>query len=167
MIIDTKLEFKSYLSLIYILTYRKPIMIIITFVGFVMFVGSILYFLGYKIPFDEPPYFQIVFGFFTIGVVTYSVYSSCKKNFSSHGKLLEKVVYEFTDEKISQTGETFSSEMDWTKIYKVLELKDWILIYQSKQVANLLPKIAFGKNLDEFKRIVQNKNIKTKLRKGS
>jgi hypothetical protein len=62
------------------------------------------------------------------------------------------------------TGETFSSEMDWSKIYKVLELKNWILIYQSKLIANAIPKESFDDNLESFKEIVRNKNIKVKFK---
>lgn len=55
--------------------------------------------------------------------------------------------------------------MDWTKIYKILELKNWILIYQNRQIANLIPKEYFGDNLHEFKELVKRKGIKAKLKK--
>jgi hypothetical protein len=139
-------------------------MIFLTIVGLIMFIGSVLYFIGVNIPVDEPPYFQIVFGFFTIALLPFSIYRAGKKNFSSHGRLQEKITYEFTDEKIRQTGETFNSDMDWTKIYKVQELKEWILIYQNTQIANLIPKESFGDNLQEFRELVKRKGIKAKLR---
>ncbi len=164
MIIETKLQFKDYLKLMYILTYRKPVMILLTILGSLMFVGAIFYFLGFQVPVDEPPYFQIVFGFFIIAVLPFSVYRSSKKNFISHGRLQEKITYEFTEEKMKQTGESFNSEMDWSKIFKVQELRNWILIYQSKQLANILPKSSFGDNLNEFKNLVKSKNIKAKLK---
>lgn len=79
--------------------------------------------------------------------------------------LIEQIRYEFTDEKILLTGESFASEMEWQKIHKVLELRDWILIYQSKQVFNVIPKESFGKNLSDFKSLVRNCNVKSKFRK--
>jgi hypothetical protein len=39
------------------------------------------------------------------------------------------------------TGETFNTEMKWDKTYKIEELKNWFLIYQSKKTANIIPKI--------------------------
>ena len=165
MIIETKLDFKRYIRLMYTLTYRKPIMIFLTIVGFTMFIGSIFYFLGFNVPVDSPPYFQIVFGFFIIAILPFSIYRGGKKNFSTNGRLQEKIIYEITDEKIKQIGETFNSDMDWTKIYKILELNDWILIYQNRQIANLITKDSFGDNLYDFRELVKSKGIKAKLRK--
>ena len=164
MIIETKLDFKRYLRLMYSLTYCKPIMIFLTIVGLTMFIGSILYFLGFNVPIDSPPYFQFIFGFFIIAILPFSIYRSGKKNFSSHGRLQEKIIYEFTDERIKITGETFNSELDWTKTYKITELKNWILIYQNRQIANILSKDSFGDKISEFRTLVKSKNIKAKLK---
>ena len=164
MIIETKLDFKSYLKLMYSLTYRKPIMIFITIVGLIMFLSSIFYFLDFNVPVDSPPYFQIVFGFFIIAFLPFSIYWSGKKNFSSHSRLQERIIYEFTDEKIKITGETFSSELDWTKTYKITELKDWILIYQNRQIANILMKESFAEKISDFRILVKSKNVKAKLK---
>jgi hypothetical protein len=165
MTIETKLDFKRYLKLMYTLTYLKPMMIFLTIVGLIMFIGSLFYFVGFNIPFDTPPFFQIVFGFFIIALLPFSIYRGAKKNFSSHGRLQEKIIYEFTDEKIKVIGETFNSEMDWLKTHKIVELTDWILIYQNRQIANILPKESFGDDLNEFKNMVKSKNIKTKFKK--
>lgn len=165
--IETKLDFKMYLNLMYTLTYRKLSMILVTIVGLVMFLESIPFFFGSKILFDVPPYFQLVFGFSIIAIWPFSIYRSGKKNFYSNGKLQEKTIYEFTDEGIKQIGETFNSDMDWTKVYNILELKDWILIYHNRQIANLIPKESFGDNLQDFKNLVISKGVKSKLIKGS
>jgi len=162
--IETKLDFKRYLKLTYVLLYRKPVMIFLTICGLLMFILSILYFLGSKSLFADPPYFQVVFGLFVIALLPFSIYKSARKNFSSHGRLQEKITYEFTDEKIKLIGESFNSEMSWDKTYKILELKNWILIYQNRQAINILPKDSFGENLTEFKALVKSKNIKSKLK---
>jgi hypothetical protein len=160
--IETKLEFKMYLRLMYTLTYKKPIMFFLSFIGMVMFIGAILYFIGFNIPVDGPPYFQLMFGFFTVGIIPIIVFRTAKKNFCTHGRLQEKMKYEFTDEKIRVTGETFYSEFDWAKLYKITELKHWILLYQNKIIANLIPKESFGEKFGEFKGLIQTKNIKLK-----
>lgn len=74
MTIETKIDFKKYLRLMYTLTYRKPIMIFLTIVGMIMFIGSIFYFLGFNLPVDSPPYFQLLFGFFIIVILPFSIY---------------------------------------------------------------------------------------------
>jgi YcxB-like protein len=148
----------------YTLTYQKPMMTFLSIVGFLMFIMSFLYFLDYEIPFNKPPYFQILFGLFIIAVLPFTIYRNAKKNFSTHGILQETIIYEFTDDKIKMIGESFNSEMDWTKIHKIVELKNWILIYQNRQIANVIPKESFGDNLSGFKLLAKSKGIETKFK---
>ena len=164
MIIESKLDFKKYLKLMYGLTYRKPWTIIISIIGLVMLIGSILYFVGYPIPIDSTPIVQFTIGLLVI-FIPFSIYLSSRKNFSSAGRLKEKMTYEFTSDKIIITGETFKTEMTWTKLYKIQVLKNWILIYQSKTTANIIHKDSFGDKLIEFKKLVIENNIKRNFKK--
>jgi hypothetical protein len=159
MIIETKIDFYKYVRLMYVLTYRKPITIFITFIGLVMFVSSILYFLNFNIPFDSPPYFQIIFGFTTIAYLPFSIFRKAKSNFSSSGRLQEKIIYEFTDEKMKIIGETFNSELGWEKTYKILELNAWVLIFGNKLTANVIPKEFFGEKIIEFRELIKTKTF--------
>jgi len=162
--IETQLEFKAYLRLLYILTYRKPIMILVSIIGVIMLVLSCLYFAGFKSVVDEPPYFQLFFGLFMVLGLPFSVYRSAKKGFSSNGRLQEPIVYEFTEDGIRISGTSFQSQLDWEKTYKVVELKDWILIYQNKLVANVIPKDSFGDNLRNFRELILQRRVTSKLR---
>lgn len=155
--IETRLSFKEYLRLKFVLTYKKPIMVFLLCVGIIMFIGSIFYFIGFKVPFDNPPYYHLVFGFSIIALVPFFIYRSAKKNFAFAGRLQEKIVYEFLEDYIRITGESFTSEFTWEKTYKITELKNWILIFQNRLVANIIPKKSFGNNLSEFKKEVQKK----------
>ncbi len=38
------------------------------------------------------------------------------------------------------TGESFSTELDWVKTYKIAEFKNYFLVYNSKAVANIILK---------------------------
>jgi hypothetical protein len=163
MMVETKLDFKKYLWFLFGKTYQKPLMIFLTVCGLTIFITSGLYFLGIKIPFEDPPYFQVWFGLFLLLILPYVIHRSARRNFSSRGKLQEKIIYEFTEERIIVTGETFKSEIDWSKIYRIVELKNWILIYQNKISAYFLPKESFGKNLDEFRNLVKNKVTRYRL----
>jgi hypothetical protein len=113
---------------------------------------------------QESPISGCIGGFVFILIYPIITYINSKKMFSSSVRLQEEITYEFTNDKIKITGETFNSEMDWAKTYKVLELKEWILIYQNKMIANVIPKELFGDNLQEFKVKVQNNNIKAKFK---
>ena len=160
--IETQLDSKSYIRLMYQLTFRKPTTIIFSVLGAIMFVGSIYLFI-YTDDEVNSLVISFVFGFYTL-TLPIQVYRNAKKNFNSHLRLQEKMTYEFTDEKIIVTGDSFQSEQDWLKMYKVLEIKDWILLYQNKQIANLIPTASFGNELEAFRALVKSKNIKSKLR---
>ena len=162
--IETKLDFKRYLKLMYILSYRKPSMFGLTVFGFLMLVMAISLFFDTNYDSEQFPFSMILFGFVFMAFMPITIYLSAKKNFSTNGRLKEKIVYEFTDEKIKIIGESFNSEMTWGKTYKIVELKNWILIYQNKLDANVIPKESFESNLDDFKEIVKTKNIKQKLK---
>jgi len=150
----------------YTLTYRKPIVISLTIFGLIIFLLPVFYFLGINFSFVAPPYFQLALGFSIVAFLPYSVFRGAKKNFTSHARLQEKISYEFTEDKIIITGDTFNSEMDWTKTHKITELKNWFLMYQNIQIANLLPKDAFtDSQIIEFRNLVKSKNIKAKLKK--
>lgn len=165
--IETQLTFKEYAIFLYKETYKKPVVIFITFIGLLMLVLSTLYFLGLYHNIDEPPYFQLIFGLFVSVLIPFSVYRSAKKTFTSSQRLKEKISYEFDPEKIKISGESFHSEMDWPQTHKIVELKDWILIYHNALIANVIPKRAFNdKDLNNFKELVRGMpDVKSKLKK--
>ena len=164
MTIETKLEFKKYLKLMFILSVRKSSMLTTTLIGLIIVLLAFIQTFDPNFKSEEFPFSLMIFGIVFLVFMPVIIYLNAKSNFSTNGKLKETIVYEFTNEKMKITGETFSSEMDWSKIYKVLELKNWILIYQSKLIANAIPKESFDDNLESFKEIVRNKNIKVKFK---
>jgi len=147
MTVTTKIEFKEYLKLMYILTYRKWRTIFITIIGIGMFVFLLLYYLGIINAGTKTynPIFQFVFAILVVLGLPFSVYRMAKKNFSSHTRLQENIEYDLSVDKMKTKGESFNSELDWSKTYKIEEISNWFLIYQSKQVANLISK----KNITE------------------
>lgn len=164
MIIETEIDSRMYMNFMFTMSYRKPATFIPTIIGALLILTSVLYFAGFKTPFNEPPHLQLVIGFFIVAILPFSIYRSAKKNYPFLGRLQEKIIFEFTDEKIIETGETFSEEMDWSEINKVLELKAWMLIYQNTGSAIILPKASFGKNLNEFKDLIRSKDIEAILK---
>lgn len=159
MTIETKLDFKEYRKLMFILAYRKPTTVLMLALGTLMIIASTLYFLGVAIPFfTEPPYFSLAFGLLVVILLPLSIASSARKRFSSGSALHETIVYEFTDDNMLIKGESFGSELSWSKVLKVVELKDWILIYQNRAVANAIPKSSFSsEQLVEFRQLAISK----------
>lgn len=163
--IETKIELKDYIKLMYILTYRRRGMIIANIMGLLLFIFTIMYFVG-VIESNEFPWMPVVFSVLIVIVFPASVYFSAKKNYKTHSRLQEKVIYEINNETINITGESFNSEMTWNKTYKVVELKDWFLFYQNKLVANIIPKQSVGDLRYELRNIIKSQNIKMRLKKN-
>ncbi|MBF6641976.1 YcxB family protein [Flavobacterium sp. J49] len=136
--IKTKIDAKKYLKLMFSLTYKKPLIILMHLIGVGMFIYSLLYFLGIII-LEEIPLIPLIFGFIMTFMIPISLYKSFKKNFLSNKRIQETIEYEFTNEKMKIIGESFNSELELNKAHKIVELKNWFLIYQSEQVANLIP----------------------------
>lgn len=165
MIITTKITFKEYVRLMFILTYRKPLTAFVTFLGVYSLAAIVLFYSGYDSYFNEPSMIQIMLMIVLLVLIPFSVYYNAKKLFASQARIQEEIIYEFTDDKIKLTGESFNVEQTWEKTYKVVELKSWVLIYQSKLVANIIPKKAFDDKLEEFRSLVRSKTfLQQKLR---
>ena len=162
--ITTKLDFKTYYRFTLSMTYRRFIMVFATILAILWLIGSSVYFFGYNTFFVDPPYFLLVVSLIILSCPIWLTYSA-KKHFNSNLKLKESIVYEFYPDIIKMTGESFHSEMSWSTIYKVVETKKWILIYQSRTAANLLRISDFEDKLDEFKALVKETKVKATLSK--
>lgn len=139
MIVATKIELKDYARLIFFLSYKQPFVLIITAIGVLSLVLAPLYFFGVQL-YDQPPYLALGFGLYIILVTPLAIYRNTKKNFKSNQRIHERIVYEVTPDFLKITGETFSSALQWPTTYKILETRDFFMIYGSRQVANLIPK---------------------------
>ncbi len=163
--IKTKLTFKEYLGLMFTLTYRNGWILFIAVIGILDLLFVCLYFIGLPI-FKEPPVMPIILGLSFTFLLPVSIFLSAKKNFYSNARLQEEVEYEFYWNKMKTKGSSFNSEIEWKKSYKIVELKKWFLIYQSRQVANLIPKRSLdGSQLSELRNIFRNLvDVKVKLK---
>lgn len=154
--ISSKLTKGSYIKLMYLLTYRKPVMIFCTIAGAGMLILSLLYFAGLYMVDSEPPYIQLLAGLFMAVYMPILVYRNSIKTFRANKRLQEKINYQFDLQKFSIQGDSFNSEMYWAKTHNILELKHWILIYQDQAVANLVPMKSFTHDQRiSFKKLIQ------------
>ena len=154
--ISFQLEEKEYVKLMFFLTYRKPIIIFCTIAGAVMLTFSLLHFAGLYMVNSQSPYIPLVAGFFMAVYMPIAVYRNAIKTFRSNKLLQERINYLFDLEKLSVQGESFNSELAWKNIHKILELKNWVLIYQNSAVANLIPLKSFEPNqLASFKTLIK------------
>lgn len=165
MIIESKIDSANYMKLMFTLIYRKPATFFLLLLGLIAIIISVPFFLGFNVQFEKPPYLELFFGIFILFVFPIIIYLSTKRNYKTNLRFQERITYEFTEDKIKMSGESFNSEMDWLKIYKIQELKNWVLIYQNRAAANIIPKESFDDKIDDFREMVKKKNIKYKLKK--
>lgn len=52
----------------------------------------------------------------------------------------ETIEYGFSNDGFDIKGETFSSQSSWNTVYEVSQTKNWIFVWQSQQVANVIPR---------------------------
>lgn len=141
MIIETRISFREYLKLLYTITYRRPLMILLLTVDLLVILWILFYHAGLSIP--KPVYYQ----YLTVLLITVAqplvIYSTIHRNYYSSSHLKEFVKIEFTLEEIRIKGESFYTMLMWPKMFKVVELEHWFLIYENNLAAIIVQKKAF------------------------
>jgi YcxB-like protein len=160
--IITRLSVDDYIKVNYHMLYRKWAIKGMTGFGIFFILLSLFTLIS-----GDFSWFLFVFGLFlTVGLRT-QVYFAAKRTYKTDGRVSEKIEYLFDKEEITITGESFNSRLTWDKIYSVTENKDWVLIWQNRQIANVIPKrdIKDGE-LQALKDIVNSQSgLKNKLKK--
>jgi hypothetical protein len=138
-LITTKCELKSYRKLLFVNTYKHPMIlflhVIVAGLGFNYLTGT------------DMDYFAWVLLFF-VALIPLAVLRSATANYRSSKHMHETVTYEFTPSMITITGETFNTTMKWESLHKVSEARDWFLLYTNKTNAMLILKRHFGSPQD-------------------
>ena len=166
MTIVTKISFKEYVTLLYRLTYKKPVMKLLLFVAFAMLVWIAGYY-SKILPVPKPTFYQYTTFFLITLVQPMVIYNTIRQNYRSSSHLKEQLKIEFTTTEIKMQGDSFYTVLDWAKIYKVQELKDWVLIYQNSLSAIIIPKKSLTGKLREFKHLLHSiSGLKLELHKN-
>ncbi|WP_205502195.1 YcxB family protein [Rufibacter psychrotolerans] len=92
----------------------------------------------------EVPWIGLIFGLYLTVGFPVQLYFAAKKAFKTHQRVSETIVYAFEPDRIRITGESFQSTFTWDKVYSLTETKDWVLIWTTPQVANVVPKRDFS-----------------------
>jgi hypothetical protein len=139
MIIKTKANYKEYLKLKYILHYRKAGTIFSQVLAVFLLTISILSYTGYYKNL-ESPIVDFTIGSFILFAIPFLIFVKNKKDFSGESRIKENIEFDVTNEKIKMTGESFKTEFDLNKVFKIEELSNYFLIYHTKQNYNVIPK---------------------------
>ncbi|MBA2610442.1 MAG: YcxB family protein [Bacteroidetes bacterium] len=161
--ISTKLNINDYIKATFQLFYRKWSMILLTVIG----ISMLLMIPASNNFFNKFPIGQLVFGLIFTVALPILIYINARKNYRSNKRISETINYEFDNTEIRLNGESFSANLTWDKTYSVTENNYWILIWQNKQVVNIIPKKDFTvEKLNFFKEIVNKQTgLKNKLKR--
>ena len=167
MTINTKITFKEYRRLLLGLTYKKPVMKIILCVGLSMLIWITGYYFHF-LPVPKPQIYQFITLILIAVVQPFVILMTIKRNYDSSNHLGEQLEIDLTETYIKIKGESFYTEIAWTKIFKIDEQKNWFLIYQNNLSAIIIPKNDFHDNQEkEFKNILRTiPNVPIHLKNG-
>jgi hypothetical protein len=88
-----------------------------------------------------------------------------KSIYKSNSRLAELITFNFTAEDMEQIGDSFSSRYNWEKLYKIRTVKDFLLVYHSKGVMNIIrvPSEETD-NINTLKSYLKNCGYKVKIK---
>ncbi len=146
--VTTQITLKDYINVSYYTFYRKWTTISSTIMGLLML------FLSLTILENDKFFIPLVLGLFLVFFLPISMYFTLKKIYNSHNRLKEQVLYEFDEDNMTTTGQSFSSTLSLENLYSVTESKNYILVWTSSRVASIIPKRNFsGEQLQLFKSV--------------
>lgn len=157
-----KLSQQQYISVLYLLNYRRFTAYTSHMVGLMFMLSSV----ALLATTGETMLSTFIIGLLVFLLNPVLVYLNGIKSFKMpNNRVTETLTFTFSQEQFSIKGETFTTDMTWNKLYKVVETKNWLLIYQNKGMANVLPKSAISAELPEIRRIIGRANVKYKYKR--
>lgn len=157
--IETKMESKDFLGLVFFLTYRRPMVLIVTFLG-IVFSGWGALALAGIIEFSAfSPAFTLLYGLFFLFWIPVAAYLRGKRQYASSKRSQELRKFEFTGHAIHMQSESSTNDYKWSSVYEVRFSGNWVLIFLSRAEAIFIPKGAFSPDqLSEFRALVNDMN---------
>lgn len=158
--IKSKLTEKDFINANFVLLYSK--LSIKIFTGFILLflmvsIANSFYFSKDSSSSMLPPLIMLI-------VFPLMTYLGAKRNYKANKRAGETIEYDFNETNLSIKGESFNSQLSWDKIYKVTQTKNWILIWQTRQVANIISKKDIWEGeISDLKNILDKHKVKNNL----
>jgi hypothetical protein len=162
-VIKPHFVFKDYFKVYLYLFFGKMIFKLI-FIFYFILILTFIYDYGIRslnlIELASSSYLLLIFPIALI----FAIYRYTKKTLSNK-KLKEKITIRFNIEYLEDVGETFNMKYFWKDIFKLVEKKEWFLIYVTKDVAKVIRKADLKDNqYNELKELFNSLNIKKSLK---
>ena len=163
-----KINFRDFVKTQFYLTYKNRWILYITILSLLILLGTIWKLNDYRISngVDSMFTFRLFFMQIVLIFLPISVYFLAKRTYNNNHRFKEDITYEISNEYIKFIGESFVSALYWSKVYKIIEVKYFFLIYENSQIANFVSKSTLSQpELIELRNIFKTisvSNIKLK-----
>lgn len=99
-----------------------------------------------------------------VGFLFYVTHRNTKKKLQNF-RLKEEIYYKVTAECMEDVGESFNTKYFWKNIIKIVEKKEWFLIYITKNCAKVIRKDDLKDNqYNELKQLFNLLNVQKSLK---
>src|SRR5215210_7787547 len=161
MIVTSRISEKDFVNLTFYLLYRR------FFIKFITVVGILMVLVGIMTMVVSPGLSvasQLIFAFVILIIVPFFTFYSAKRNYRFNKRISEAVEYHFNNHNLEINGESFQSHLTYEKLYKASKTKEWILLWQTPQIANAIPRRNFlPHEIQGLKEILDQHNVKNNL----
>jgi hypothetical protein len=153
-IVKATYTLNSLFKLFWNIMYRKVSMILFTVLGVVFIFSGFIAETFFGVSIVGQANTQLIVGILFIVGPTILAYLQARQAYHSTSHFRETIEYEFSPDGVKTTAPESSSFNSWNKVYKVVELEGWFLIYLNRVVFNPVPKKDFDKGSLELLRIM-------------
>ena len=142
--IETKMALKDFMRLVFFLTYRRPMVLLVTFLGIVFTAWGVLAMAGIIEFAAFSPGFTLIYGLFFLFWIPIAAYLRGRRQYAFSKRSQELRKFEFTSRGIYMETESSKVDYEWSTVYEVKRTGQWILIYLSRAEAIFIPREAFS-----------------------
>ena len=159
MIIKTKIRFKEYVKLLYSLAYERTMLRLLVLVALLLLLWILFYnFDVFNLP--KP----IIYQYITLSLIAIAqpaiIFITIWRNYYSSNQLRETLEIELANEMIKINGESYYMEIEWEKLFKIVEKPNWFLMYQNNLSAIIIPKKDMDENdIVNFRRLLSGSKV--------
>lgn len=155
-----QIEYIDYRNLIFGLTYKKPIYLLLLGVIILFLLAFLVDRENMMNQSDSNYYIFIIIGAFLLSPIFTII--QIKKLYNSNKIFHERLTYRLTNDSINIKGSTLDSTQKWTNFFQIRKTKNFFMFYQGEKVATLLDKKMFSDTeLKEFEVFMKSLNVKT------
>src|SRR6478672_1561214 len=131
MTIKTKLSQRDYINASFVIITGRP------FTRYILYFICAISFINFALSFNQgkASIASVLPVIIIFSIYIAVIYFGFKRSYSSNKRASENIEYSFEQNNLVLVGESFKSELSWNKIYKVTQTKNWLLIWQNRQIA--------------------------------